>query len=437
MPVNSNNAFVAEGGYQYDFFAIPAGKPPPIAGYATQTWGDNPRFPFGGSFHGFYYGVVGSGGYSWNEGSKPGPTANLYSSYAGVLGTGIYVNGVAGTSLHDVGVYGQQGEFPDLALGIRAGVLGVSSNDAGVVGYTTGTCGVIGEAVGPIGFGAYAEVAGNVGYGLYAISNQSGVFGQCGADGLRTGPNLPTDAGVYGTSFYLPGVIGTSAKNAGVVGFSANVGVYGATTNPASYAGFFQGNVKITNTLTATVKHAVVPFPDGTQRLLHCMESPEHWFEDFGSARLKSGRAVVKLDADFAKVIKRGDYRVFVTPEGDCCGLYVRRKSASNFEVRELSAGKSSIAFSYRIIGRRKDIKGHRRFAKIDMRVPLPAPTATARKRAEAAAAKLSALAARIGKEMRRRRAKGAADGRRSRMLPKGPRPNIRPQLNLPQAAKK
>jgi hypothetical protein len=78
------------------------------------------------------------------------------------------------------------------------------------------------------------------------------------------------------------------------------------------------------------------------------MESPELWFEDFGTAKLKRGRVVVKLDADFAKVIKRGDYKVFLTPEGDCRGLYVRRKSAASFEVRELMGGKSSIAFSYR-----------------------------------------------------------------------------------------
>jgi hypothetical protein len=54
----------------------------------------------------------------------------------------------------------------------------------------------------------------------------------------------------------------------------------------------------------------------------------------------------------------------------------VRRKSARSFEVRELMGGKSSIAFSYRIVGRRKDIKGHRRFAKIDTRLPRPAARA-------------------------------------------------------------
>src|SRR5262249_45734925 len=126
------------------------------------------------------------------------------------------------------------------------------------------------------------------------------------------------------------------------------------TNNPNAYAGVFNGNVHINGIFTGTDKRAVVPFPDGTQRVLHCMESPEPWFEDFGAARLRRGRATVKLDADFAKVIKRGDYKVFLTLEGDCRGLYVRRKSAANFEVRELMGGKSSVAFSYRVVGRRK-----------------------------------------------------------------------------------
>jgi hypothetical protein len=80
----------------------------------------------------------------------------------------------------------------------------------------------------------------------------------------------------------------------------------------------------------------------------------------------------VKLDADFAKVIKRGDYHVFLTPRGDCRGLYVRSQGGASFEVRELAGGTSSVAFSYRIVGRRKDIDRHKRFAKIDTRLPLP-----------------------------------------------------------------
>jgi hypothetical protein len=114
-----------------------------------------------------------------------------------------------------------------------------------------------------------------------------------------------------------------------------------------------------------------VPFPDGSRRVLYCVESPDHWFEDFGAARLSRGRARVKLDTDFAKVI--GAYHVFLTPRGDCNGLYVARTRGSAFEVRELGGGTSSVPFSYRIVGRRKDVKRHRRFTKLAASPPLPA----------------------------------------------------------------
>lgn len=99
-------------------------------------------------------------------------------------------------------------------------------------------------------------------------------------------------------------------KFAGVIigfcGGANGYGIVGTATDPTSYAGYFTGNVTVPGTLTAAVKNAMVPFPDGTQRLLHCLESPEHWFEDFGAAKLKRGRGLVKLDADFAKVSSAG-----------------------------------------------------------------------------------------------------------------------------------
>jgi len=233
-------------------------------------------------------------------------------------------------------------------------------------------------------------------------------------------------AGVYGRSIETPGVIGESDRHIGVFGDSSNVGVYGRSPY---FAGVFEGNILVTG-----AKSAVVPFPNGTRRVLYCMESPELWFEDFGTAKLKSGRALVKLDADFAKVIRSGDYRVFVTPEGDCRGLYVHRKRANTFEVRELGGGKSNIAFSYRIVGRRKDIKGRHRFAKIDS--GLPVPPAVPRKSAPTVAG-LRALVARVEKEAGERNAKRAKKTRGSRVLPRGSRPSIRPQLPRARARKK
>jgi hypothetical protein len=185
---------------------------------------------------------------------------------------------------------------------------------------------------------------------------------------------------VFATSARGPGLVGTSNDLMAVYGYSAtNAGVVGQSGNPRSFGGYFYGNVHMTGTLTSdSVKGAVVPFPDGTKRLLVCMESPEPWFEDFGAAKLKRGRAVVKIDADFTKVIGR-DYHVFLTPRGDCRGLYVRSQGGASFEVRELSGGTSNVGFSYRIVGKRRDIKRHTRFAKIE--TPL-IPIAVGKRRA-------------------------------------------------------
>jgi hypothetical protein len=274
-------------------------------------------------------------------------------SKAGVLGSSTKSPGIAGFSNGSFGVWG----YSTWAPGIR----GDSASNVGVAGASNDSDGVSGSSLN--------------GYGVFGESDSSsGVVGTAGAAGPAV-PNVPNIAGVVGSSDARFGVIGTSNATTGVVGFSNNsIGVVGQTNNPGSFAGFFVGNVHVTGNLTLTgTKSAAVPFPDGSHRLLYCMESPELWFEDFGAAKLKGGRAVVKLDADFAKVIKR-DYRVFLTPEGDCRGLYVRRRRAASFEVRELMGGKSAIAFSYRIVGRRKDIKERRRFAKIDTRLHMPVP---------------------------------------------------------------
>lgn len=44
---------------------------------------------------------------------------------------------------------------------------------------------------------------------------------------------------------------------------------------------------------------------------------------------------------------------VFLTPNGDCKGLYVTARSAASFEVHELSGGTSNVEFDYRIVARR------------------------------------------------------------------------------------
>jgi hypothetical protein len=322
-------------------------------------------------------------------------------------------------------------EAPQEPPNFVAGVYGAGISQPGVIGFSRENDGAQGSSFS----GTAVRAASFFGPGVQSISGAlTGVRGISGTQGPQV-PDIATIAGVVGTSNAQPGVIGTSDGNIGVLGFSNNVGVVGRTTNPNSFAGFFAGNVVVNGTLTANVKNSVVTFPDRTQRVLHCMESPEHWFEDFGMAKLKDGRAAVKLDGDFAKAIKPTGYHVFVTPEADCRGLYVRDKTAASFEVRELGGGKSSVAFSYRIVGRRRDITRHRRFAKIDTR--LPAAATPAPRQGKPTAAALRAFVARLEKEARERAPKRAMRGRRSGAFPTLSRPGVRAQLQLPKANKK
>jgi hypothetical protein len=353
-----------------------------------------------------------TGVYGATDEVHPQPPALPAWGYAGVVGQSNKHPGVAGLSDTNVGVWGTSID--------SVGVVGQSRYVFGVSGGSFTSWGVLGQS--SLSSGVVGTTATSQGAILFPST--AGVFGIAGLEGpqVTQGPQvgkniMPPTAGVAGTADQHPGVIGTSNAGIGVYGFSTgNAGVVGESTN--SYAGYFAGNVFITGNLTLNgMKGAAVPFPDGTRRVLYCMESPELWFEDFGAGKLKRGRAVVKLDADFAKVIKRGDYHVFLTPRGDCRGLYVRRQGGLSFEVRELAAGTSSAAFSYRIVGRRKDIKGHRRFAKIDTRLPLPVSRARPARPARRAKmpsptpAELRALAARMQKEaqalMRRRGRKG------------------------------
>ena len=69
---------------------------------------------------------------------------------------------------------------------------------------------------------------------------------------------------------------------------------------------------------------------------------------------MESGKATVKIDALFAQTVNLSvEYHVFLTPLGDCNGLYVTNKTADGFEVYELGGGTSDVRFDYRIVAKR------------------------------------------------------------------------------------
>lgn len=100
----------------------------------------------------------------------------------------------------------------------------------------------------------------------------------------------------------------------------------------------------------------VVPV-DNSQRqvALHAVESPENWFEDFGSGHLESGVGRIALEHTFAQTVNTvSEYHVFLTPKGDCRGLYVDRETAAVLKVHELGGVQSNVDFDYRIVALRR-----------------------------------------------------------------------------------
>jgi hypothetical protein len=260
--------------------------------------------------------------------------------------------------------------------GVYAGNTGAEAAGAGVYGHTprADNYGVWGDNTGA-GVGVLGQsvsgtpIRGQVAPGSSA--NTIAIYGVNNSTYAGPGPG----AGGFG-------VYGLSAKGHGLVGATAAAGaaaVVGATNGVAgAYAGAFYGPVLVGGAFTVFggPKSAAVPHPDGSHRLLYCMESPESWFEDFGKGQLQCGQAGVTFDPDFAAVADMEDYHVFLTQYDEHNDLCVTRRSANGFLVKAKDDA-SSGAFSWRVVAKRKDIVGER-LAKVTIppEPQLPTPPA-------------------------------------------------------------
>jgi hypothetical protein len=75
-------------------------------------------------------------------------------------------------------------------------------------------------------------------------------------------------------------------------------------------------------------------------------------------ASLLAAHSTVTLDRDFMQTVNTElDYHVFLTPRGDCKGLYIGQQTPSSFEVHELGGGTSEIRFDYRIMALREEVR--------------------------------------------------------------------------------
>jgi hypothetical protein len=321
-------------------------------------------------------------------------TANQGSLY-GVLGLSQGPTGI--------GVVGKN----TASTGAAVGTLGVNNGDGGFFGPSIGvgamasaasgtTSGVAGVSASPDGFGGSFKntVTGARHAGRSALNprhsdegnvqdvgvqaeggNYTNGFGTVGVGiALSATSYLGFPAGIWGTTNSDGGIglVGTADDAIAVRGFNNS-------TDPHVPAGYFD-NVQnrseiapiilvrsrpfdglcefdVSGDLTCSGSiSAVVPVESGLRSVaMYAEDSPENWFEDAGTGRLEHGAATVALEPIFAQTVNSAvQYHVFVTPTGECNGLYIGNKTASGFEVHELGGGTSSVGFDYRIVVRRK-----------------------------------------------------------------------------------
>ncbi len=270
----------------------------------------------------------------------------------GLWGEGI--NGVIGKSNVNGAGIGVSGEIPSTAVGATA----VSGYNPGTDANNTGTAGYA-----KAGTGVYGTSA--TGIGVRGVNTGGGAspFGVVGQ--VKTAPG-----------FALYGI----ASVAGTVGFAGGASVAGAiagqfTGNVNFYGGGSAGNTVTLNGTNLVVanggtKNAAVQVADGSYRLLHCVEAPEPWFEDFGEGTINGGKATVTLDPLFASTIDTSTLHAFFVSHDANHALHLGGKSTTGFTVEAqpsavaLAAGKRQGdlggTFTWRVVGKRKDVSGER-----------------------------------------------------------------------------
>jgi len=276
-------------------------------------------------------------------------------------GSGYFYPGTAvwGDSLNNTGVTGSSENW--------YGVLGTSTNQNGVIAFSTNSSALWAQSTGNIpSVTAFGE--GTSGVGVDGVSNSTSLSG-LGFSSAGTWGDSGTSGhfGVLGTvddgnafwgknntvnheTLYLENDASNNGSSLALVARFAGPGA--ATYCYISRDG---SNISIGDLVCTGSKSAAVPVDGNRMVRLYAVEAADNWFEDAGAAQITNGSSAIRFDPTFSQTISAdSDYHVFLTPEGECEGLYVSNKSANGFEVHELHGGHSNVGFSYRIMAKRK-----------------------------------------------------------------------------------
>ena len=205
-----------------------------------------------------------------------------------------------------------------MASGIVPGTLVEGSIDTGTYAALTGSniattgvnCGILGYSQSINGFGVYGKSWDTTGdsYGVFGEALAPTGVGVCGYASSSTGAN----SGVFGASISPNGmgVYGHASSTSGL-----NYGVYGKTDSNGGYAGYFEGNARISGNCRI----------DGFFETIGSRSEPMIYAENSGS-----GKAV---------------YAENTATSGSTYGVYGRCSSPSGFAIAGWNVAASGTAY--------------------------------------------------------------------------------------------
>lgn len=276
-----------------------------------------------------------------------------------------------------IGITSPGGKLHVVASGGNKAVFGQSTSGGTGSGghFEGGEKGVLGWT--PLGNGYKYAVLGQCsgsndlsGFGVYGISisghNTVGVYGKgyggsnanFGVQALAdAGPSpAPTHFGLYAEASEASSInYGIQAKAYGPA--DTNYGIYASASGDAiNYAGYFDGDVHVTGTLTGGTKAFRIDHPlDPENKYLYhsCVESPDMKNVYDGVVELDmNGSTVVELP-DYFEALNR-DFRYQLTAIGASApNLYIAREVSDNRFT--IAGGAPGMKVSWQVTGIRKD----------------------------------------------------------------------------------
>lgn len=117
---------------------------------------------------------------------------------------------------------------------------------------------------------------------------------------------------------------------------------------------------------TGTVSE-IIPTENHGRITLTCPESPEYWYQDYGTVQMINGKATIQLDpilADIIIVDEENPIRVICTPVGMPYfnGVTIMGQTSNSVEILELNGGTHSGKLQYQLVAKPKTNYGEGRF---------------------------------------------------------------------------